>query len=71
MNGWTINTDQIQSGVESVNVYPNPVSSNSDLLIEINSVDDAKASIEIFNSVGQRVMDSQMVSLIPEPMCKS
>ena len=65
VNGWTVNTDQVQTGVESINVYPNPVSSNSDLLVEINAMDHSDASVEVYNSLGQRVMNSQIVSLIP------
>jgi len=61
---WAVGVDQVESGIKSTKIYPNPSGQNQDVILEIKSSVIEDAQISIYNSIGQVVMPSQTISLI-------
>jgi hypothetical protein len=58
---WPLSSQQYEVGSEQVVVWPNPSSTRIDVRYEIR--DKRKASLEIYNTIGQRVYSSQISHL--------
>lgn len=62
---WNVGVDNIEAEIESSKIYPNPSGARQDVLLEIESTVVGDAQVTIFNGIGQEVMPTQAISLVP------
>jgi hypothetical protein len=62
---WNVGVDNIEAEIESSKIYPNPTGTRQDVVLEVESTIVGDAQITIFNSIGQEVMPTQSISLVP------
>ena len=62
---WNVGVDNIEAEIQSSKIYPNPSGTRQDVILEIESTIVGDAQITIFNSIGQEVMPTQSISLVP------
>lgn len=56
-------TTQVNSNLNNVNVYPNPVALNQVVTIEFQAVQEQDIQLNVVNSIGQEVLSRQVLSL--------
>ncbi len=59
----TIDVKKVASAIASSSIYPNPIGASQELILEVQSTKEMDAAISIYNSVGQRVMSNQVMTL--------
>lgn len=62
---WNVGVDNIEAEIESSKIYPNPSGTRQDVILEVESTVIGDAQITIFNGIGQEVMPTQTISLVP------
>lgn len=62
---WNVGVENIEAEIQSSKIYPNPTSTRQDVILEVESTIIGDAQITIFNSIGQEVMPTQAISLVP------
>lgn len=62
---WNVGVDNVEAEIHSSKIYPNPSNTRQDVILEVESKVAGDAQITIFNGIGQEVMPTQAISLIP------
>lgn len=61
---WTVGTTDLALPISGSKVYPNPLSTGDQLVIEVEASSNMEAEIRIFNQLGQVVMPAQNLQLL-------
>lgn len=64
---WAVGVDQIEKGIESSAIHPNPNDGNGEVYVSIKSLFTGSASLSIYNSIGQEVLPAQTVEMATGP----
>lgn len=59
-----VGVDNVQKAITTSSIYPNPVGATQEVILEVESTKEMEAKVSIFNSLGQRVMHTQNISLV-------
>lgn len=62
---WNVGVDNVEAEIESSKIYPNPTGTRQDIMLEIDAKISGDAQITIYNGIGQEVMPTQVIALIP------
>lgn len=62
---WNVGVDNIEAEIQSSKLYPNPIGARQDVVLEVESTVVGDAQITIYNGIGQEVMPTQSISLVP------
>jgi hypothetical protein len=62
---WNVGVDNVEAEIQSSKIYPNPTGTRQDVILEVESTIVGDAQITIFNGIGQEVMPTQSISLVP------
>jgi hypothetical protein len=62
---WAVGVDNIEAEIQSSKLYPNPSGLRQDVVLEVESTIVGDAQITIYNGIGQEVMPTQSISLVP------
>ena len=65
VNNWNVGVESVEAEIESSKIYPNPSGTRQDVILEVESTVIGSAQITIFNGIGQEVMPTQAISLVP------
>jgi len=64
-NDWTVDVNKVQNTIASSALYPNPAGVGNEVILEIKSNKADEARISIYNGLGQRMIDAQLMTLTP------
>jgi len=62
---WNVGVENIEAEIQSSKIYPNPSGTRQDIVLEVESTIVGTAQITIYNAIGQEVMPTQSISLVP------
>lgn len=62
---WNVGVENIEAEIQSSKIYPNPSGTRQDVVLEVESTIVGTAQITIYNAIGQEVMPTQSISLVP------
>jgi hypothetical protein len=62
---WNVGVNDIEAEIQSSKIYPNPSGTRQDVVLEVESAIVGEAQITIYNAIGQEVMPTQSISLVP------
>ncbi|CAA6823703.1 MAG: Unknown protein [uncultured Aureispira sp.] len=62
---WNVGVENVEAEIQSSKIYPNPSDTRQDVILEVESTIVGAAQITIFNGIGQEVMPTQAISLVP------